>query len=557
MRWFITLLGGAIWASWWWMLGPSLTTALLMAGPLLMVPLGLIADQGVRTSWQNTASWLQLPAALLLLLSVGQPQGWSATVLALPWFLVTLLLAFHGLARLLPRHRHRPAELCIDAAYVFIIVGGAWVLLDRFGARPLGYDPLIVQLTAIHFHFAGYVLPLLAGLLGRSRPEGTPSIVAIGVLGGIPLVAGGLVQSQLTGDTTGEWIASWTLAIAGASVALLQLLEARHRRGLIGVLLGLSAVSLLVGMFFAAAYGFSRAQGALWPTIADMIAYHGVTNALGFSLLGILAYAAAPPAAPQHLPTPPGRGLWARGAVGNGWFLAEDLADPRIPAPQGQLSQMSDLDSEDFSSHDIHPSVRAFYEQTTQHELWVRPRWPWLLSFPARLYVGLARQMGQLVLPLDRGGAWQQVLVRTFGADESLKLPNAHLYERRYANGTPMFIAAYTTLTHTSRPYLGVILPLPFCSLIGVLRPENMGDGGIRLRSVPANDTEVGLFLDTLIAPIRLPLHEDLILGPLDAGFAPGPSDAVPNATLCATHRFTIAGIHCLDLEYLICRSDA
>lgn len=557
MSWLITLLSASIWATWWWTCSPPLTTALLMAGPLLMVPLGLIADRGVHTPWRDGGFWLQLPAALLLLVSMSMPQGLSATLLALPWLLVTLFLGAHGLARLLPRHRHTPAELCIDAAYVFIVVGGVWTVLDRLGARPLGYDPLIVQLTAIHFHFAGYILPLLAGLLGRSRAQGTPRIVAIGILGGIPLVAGGLVLSQLTSNTTGEWIASWTLAIAGASVAALQLLHARQRRGLLGILLGLSALSLLVGMFFAASYGFARSQGALWPTIADMIAYHGVTNALGFGLLGILAYAAAPPDAPQHLPSPPGRGLRALGSVGNGWFLSEDLADLSLSAPQGQLSKMSDLDSADFTSSDIHPSIVAFYEQTNQYEMWVRPRWPWLLSFPARLYVALARRAGQLVLPLDRGGAWQQILVRTFSPDAKLELPSAHLYERRYANGTPMFIAAYCTLTHTYRPYLAVVLPLPFSTLIGVLRIENQPDGGIRIRSMPDKDAEVGLFLDTPIAPIRLPIHEDLILGPLDAGFAPGTSDSVSGATLGATHRFTVAGVHCLELEYLIRRTES
>jgi hypothetical protein len=547
-------LGGFLWLVWWWHAAPGLTTALLMSGPLLAVPLGLFAEQGPRSRWRDAAAWLLLPSATTLLVAVSLPPGWTASLLALPWLVVTALLAAHGLARLLPRQRHPAAELCVDAAYVFILVGGVWAMLDRMGARPLGYDPLLVQLTAIHFHFAGFALPLMAGLLGRHRADGLPRLVALGVVGGIPLVAVGLVLSQTTGQTTGEWAASWTLALAAGAVAALQLWEVRSMRpGINRLLLGLSGASLLLGMLLAAAYGYGRAQGLLRPTIADMIALHGVGNALGFALPGLLAWALSPPLAPERRPRPPGRGLWARGFIGNGWFLSEGLADPSLPPPTGQLDRLDRLDNPDFSAAAVHPEVRAFYEETARYELWVRPRWPLLLGLPARLYVALARQMGQLVLPLDRAGAWQQVRVRTFAPDASLTaLSGARLYERRYANNTPMFIAAYAITRQREQPYLSVVLPLPGSCLISVMKTESLGDGGLRLRSSVRGDEEAGLFLDTPITPIRLPLSEDLLLGPLEHGFAPGPSASIPDATIGAVHRFRLLGLVCLELEYLI-----
>lgn len=546
-------LGALLWAAWWATESPGLTTALLMFGPLVAVPLGLFAEDGPRSSWRDAAIWLLLPSSAALLLAVGLPAGWRAALLAVPWAVVTLLLAAHGLSRLLPRRHHSPAALCIDAAYVFIVVGGGWVLLDRAGARPLGYDPLIVQLTAIHFHIAGFALPLLAGLMGRARPGGTPALVSAGVVLGIPLVAGGLVLSQVTGDMRGEWVASWTLALAAAAVGVFQILEARSRTDSTRILLGLSGASLLAGMFLAAAYGYGRAQGLLWPTIADMIPLHGISNALGFAGLGLLARALDPPEATEHRPAPPGRGLWAGSAVGNGWFLATGLADPSLPPPSGQLDRLDSLDSTRFSAAEVHPEVRAFYEDTARYELWVRPRWSLLFALPARLGVALARRLEQLVLPLDRAGAWQQVKVRTFAADKALTvLPDARLYERRYANGTPMFIAAYCTAERGDETYLGAVLPLPGSCMMSVMQIENMGDGGLRLRSAPPEDAEAGIFLDTPIAPLRLPLSEDLLLGPLERGFAPGPSAAVEDATIGALHRFRLLGIRCLELEYLI-----
>ena len=82
--------------------------------------------------------------------------------------MTTGLVALHGLWRLW-RGSHRTSEVCLDAGLLYLAVGGTWTVIARAGLRPLGFPDLIVLLTAVHFHYAGFALLVLAGLVaGRS-----------------------------------------------------------------------------------------------------------------------------------------------------------------------------------------------------------------------------------------------------------------------------------------------------------------------------------------------------------------------------------------------------
>ena len=48
-------------------------------------------------------------------------------------------------------------------------VGGAWMAADWLAIQPMGFDSLIVRLTAAHFHFAGFVLPLVVIFIVAQR----------------------------------------------------------------------------------------------------------------------------------------------------------------------------------------------------------------------------------------------------------------------------------------------------------------------------------------------------------------------------------------------------
>lgn len=58
------------------------------------------------------------------------------------------------------------SELAIDAALLYIPVGAVALVLHVAGIS-LQFRPIIILLTVVHYHYAGFVLPLVTGLAGR------------------------------------------------------------------------------------------------------------------------------------------------------------------------------------------------------------------------------------------------------------------------------------------------------------------------------------------------------------------------------------------------------
>jgi hypothetical protein len=274
---------------------PEWGALLLLFAALVLVPLGLRLAEPTRLS--RLALLLQLPAALLLAASTALPEGPTAALLAAPWLATTALVSFDGLLRAW-RRRFRPLDaLCRDAAFLFLAVGGGWTVLSRAGARPLDFDPAVVLLTAIHFHYAGFVLPLLAGLAARDTAGWAGRAACAGVVAGVPLVAAGITAAQLGFGALLECAAALLTAAAGVLAAGLHLgLAARKDRPAAArALWNLAALSLLAGMALAALYGVRSILPVSPVDIPFMRATHGTLNAIGFALGGLLGWTAATP----------------------------------------------------------------------------------------------------------------------------------------------------------------------------------------------------------------------------------------------------------------------
>ncbi|MBP6508338.1 MAG: YndJ family transporter, partial [Opitutaceae bacterium] len=86
--------------------------------------------------------------------------------------------------------------------------------------RPLGFSPDIVLLTAVHFHFAGLVLPVVTGLVLARHPQSRAAHwSAWGVLLGVPLVAAGISAVQLGWGGAIECLAAIVLVLSAWGVA--------------------------------------------------------------------------------------------------------------------------------------------------------------------------------------------------------------------------------------------------------------------------------------------------------------------------------------------------
>lgn len=272
----------------------------LVFAALVLVPLVLDLnldpdEPGGATRLVRWARWLQLPAALLLAFACAMRSGFAAVLTALPWAIFVVMLAIAGWQRSSAGGWGRaPGRLCADAGLLLVSLGGGWILVDRAGWRPLNADPAIITLLAVHFHYAGLVLPTLAGLVLRRFPEARFATTAgVGVVLGVPAVAVALLARQLGGGPEIEGAAGCGLALCGMAIGILYVRLAtedfgsRIARGLWAV----AGASLFFGMVLAGLYAMRGfAKPFPWLDLPWMRAWHGMVTAFGFGLCGTLGW---------------------------------------------------------------------------------------------------------------------------------------------------------------------------------------------------------------------------------------------------------------------------
>jgi hypothetical protein len=296
LDWLRLLAGSLVWAAFVGWTGPGpladeWAAVLLLFAPLVLVPLVLRLARPL--SWPGRiADVLQFPAALALAVSFLWPVGTEAALWTLPWLGVTALVCLEGLTRVARRGLAPLSELCLNAGLIFLLVGGLWASAARAGLRPLDFEDRIVLLTANHFHYAGFVLPIVAGLAGRRLPGWVSRWSAAGVLAGVPLVAAGITATQLGFAPWLECLAALVMAAAGLGVAWLHLMLAWGARTteLVRALWAIAGLALAFGMVLAGCYGLRFYLPLEWLSIPWMRALHGTANTFGFALAGVLAW---------------------------------------------------------------------------------------------------------------------------------------------------------------------------------------------------------------------------------------------------------------------------
>lgn len=256
-------------------------------GMLVVVPLGLrLIDDDQRRLSPIGQVWAfagGVGAASLLL-----PRGGLATALACGYAAVTLWLAALALARLARRRRLDPVEIAVLTAMVTPAVAGIALVAERAGYELFGYGMTWLALTVAHFHFAGFAAALVAGLAASTTGGGLAGAAALSVPAGTVIVAVGFFTgdvTELVGSvvlTAGMWATGW---VVWREVRPTSTMPATR------MLFAVCAATPVVTMVLALGW----AAGAVWPDIPHlsvelMAATHGVLNALGFGLCGVVAW---------------------------------------------------------------------------------------------------------------------------------------------------------------------------------------------------------------------------------------------------------------------------
>jgi hypothetical protein len=213
------------------------------------------------------------------------PRGGPAVALVLPYATACAAVTVLGLRRALRTRRPDLRELTALTAAASLSVAALSLVAERAGVELLGFSLAVHGLTVAHFHFAGFAAALLAGLTAAAAPGRASMAGALAVPAGTALVA--------VGHFTGRWTElAGALVLTGGLlctswVAFRQVvLPDRVARVLLGIASGATPVSMLLAVHFA----LGRATGLPHLSIPETAATHGVLNAVGVGLCGLLAW---------------------------------------------------------------------------------------------------------------------------------------------------------------------------------------------------------------------------------------------------------------------------
>jgi YndJ-like protein len=270
----------------------SIFDLLFLLAPWMVVPLALslvTTTHASRISQRSGAviQYLILPGAALATVSFFLPDGHGAGALTGLWLIVGMALALDGLDRLIRTRLGSFQQFCFAIGEGYAVVGALWLLASRMGLQPVGFHEPIVLLTAVHFHYAGLMAAILAGLAASAiRPSLLLRIaLCCGVLGpgllGLAFLAGPKLKLAAVGLMV---IGECGIAFGTFQVGL------NYATGIGGRLLVVGGVSVIVGMVLAGLWAVGEYPLHAFVNLEQMARYHGVLNSVGFGLCSLLGW---------------------------------------------------------------------------------------------------------------------------------------------------------------------------------------------------------------------------------------------------------------------------
>ncbi|MDV6379268.1 YndJ family protein [Sporosarcina sp. GW1-11] len=492
---------------------------LLVVAQLVYIPVLLRLVCTERDWFWTYYPYVAVPAYASVVLGQVVSTAWDGWIASF-YLLFTLYVALYGIARFLRRGFTNIEEFAIDLGLVYLAMGGGWYFAFVAGID-LGFSPLLTWLTAIHFHYSAFILPIFIGWIGRLHSSRVYRWAVAALLSAPMIVAVGITFSR--------WIEilSVLLYMYGFCVIIWIVWRSLFANRLQKWLLRLAFSALAVTITFSMFYVLSNGFGLFSVTIDFMLRFHGVLNCIVFALFGLIGWSISVPPARFVPPT----------------FPRSQIRGRRVAEEIGQVGKhrglSDDLTVYGLSSASVSPLIIRFYEQTTDFRLSASVHWHrWFKPF-AFVYSFISQRMQQINLPL------RSEIVEMTGAiytlDEGLDgREQVRVWERKVGEQT-IFTALYSQHETNERMYMNIALPLPYSTMTGVLELHAVNQG-LRLtskRTDLASDAGVYLSFDTK-GLFTLPLQETFFIEQTGEG------------TLQATHHMWIFSLPFLTIDYLI-----
>ncbi|SFP86187.1 YndJ family protein [Salibacterium halotolerans] len=454
---------------------PGLIETALAAAFFLIVPAVLILS---AVSFPGRADVCWFAAAWSGALSMMLDTEVSAALLAAVWFLFTGYTAWKGLIRWMARGMAPLEETAVDAGLVYSVVGGVWFVLSRAGSASwLPYTDVIVDLTAVHFHYAAFLLPVLTGALGRyhfryhaSGSRFSYRVLTAGVLSGPVLTAvavdqGPPLEAVLVGIYVVflYWFAAWSMK------------ESFFMPLLSKITITVSSLVLLGTMTLSILYSTGRAIGYQIIGIAEMIPWHGAWNAFAFSTIALIGWAVVSPDPRAVYASFPISGIRGKARIAEKMEQNQPLKET-----DGLISSWDLYAGERFHPEKLDPLVSAFHTHTKQYRM--KADIQWRFSFMYRVSSFFTGKIKQLNIPASGKREINGNVYKMEKSEDGHAAPRVWI--RSLADtGRPVFTAVYGCHRKEEVTYFNIALPLPAGVMTGILRPEHKEDGALVLTS--------------------------------------------------------------------------
>ncbi|SDM89904.1 YndJ-like protein [Psychrobacillus sp. OK028] len=440
--------------------------------------------------------------------------------LAFLYLLFTLAIAIYGFGRFLQRGFAYLEEFSIDVGLMYLFLGGIWFFAFEVGIDT-SFSPMLTWLTAIHFHYSSFLLPIFVGFVGRVYKHKSYRVFTSIILVSPLIVAAGITFSP--------WLELMAvlLYIIGIYGFIVIAFKIPFKGLLQKSLVLISFSALCITIIFSLLYAVGNAFGVFQVSIAFMLKFHGFLNCLLFGLGGVIGWSIWTPA--------PSYEKWnfPISHIRGKFVIGEQILERN----KGTETYNGLVDNMDIyvNKKNVKPGIIDFYENTKQYQLFSEVHWhTWFKPF-ATVYGVISQKIQQLNLPYS--SRKMEMIGDIIAVEDSRYKTRAWL---RKIESNVIFVALYSLHEKGEKTYMNIALPLPFSSMIGILELQELNNGNLLLTSRGGYSFDTGIYLSIRKFVFKLPLQEQFLI------------EELPDGLLNAKHRMKIFAIPFLSINYTI-----
>jgi len=213
-----------------------------------------------------------------ILISFQISRGLVSSIFILPWIISNIII----FAKNPPKLNFAPLPFLELSSKLYSLAAPGALLISRYGLRPLNFTDRLIELTAIHFHYAGIMIPILMSKIYEFHSTQTLKVNSYFIGSGTTIVALGISFGKFKAQVGIFAVIFFAIPLIIISFSVLKTNCVVWIKSAHGILI----VTMLLAMYYAAGVSFSLDT----ISISDMIITHGILNGLGFIPLSIFGW---------------------------------------------------------------------------------------------------------------------------------------------------------------------------------------------------------------------------------------------------------------------------